>query len=198
MKWDLSPRTIYGDKVQLEPLTNALHEQLCECLLNEPDGWFARMYSFNTPEAVTKMIEGWTKANKERRAMSFVARDRLSMKVAGISQYMRIEEQNRQLEIGGTMVGREFRRTYVNSEMKYLMLKDAFERLSAIRVFFKADTENFQSQNSLIRLGIQCEGVARNDAILPDGRKRDFQIYGITDSEWPSIKSRLSLLNSKF
>lgn len=175
MTWDLNPRITEGNRVRLEPLSDELFDSLCECLLGEPEGWFSRMYNFNTPESVKNMIVGWTKANQERRAMSFVARDLDTMKIAGVSQFMRIDERNKQLEVGGTMIGLRFRRTHVNNEMKYLMLSDAFERLQAIRVYFKVDKENLESQRALLRIGAKYEGTARNDTILPNGEKEIFK-----------------------
>ncbi len=191
MNWDLAPRQILGQKTSLEPLVQEHFPTLCECLLNEPDGWFSHMYGLNTSSAIQRMIDGWLSANKEGRALSFVARDLLSKNVAGISQFMRVDKKNKQLEIGGTMVGQKFRRTHVNTEMKYLMLREAFESLGAIRVYVKADIENLESQRALIRIKAKYEGTARNDGLLPDGRKRDFQIFGIIDSEWPEVKNHI-------
>ena len=191
MQWNLSPRIIQGKGVQLEPLSKDKLEPLCECLLGEPDGWFSRMFGFNKPESITALIDGWTKANEERQALSFVSRDLTTQKIAGISHFMRIDEKNRQLEIGGTQVGQKFRRSHVNAETKYLMLREAFEALNAIRVFFKVDSENTISQKAILRIGVKPEGVLRNDCILPDGRTRDYQIYSVIDSEWPSVKNRL-------
>ena len=74
------------------------------------------------------------------------------------------------------------------------MLREAFERLGAIRVFFKVDTENTISQQGVLRIGAKFEGEARNDEILPDGRVRNYQIYSIIDSEWNAVKERFQKL----
>ena len=116
--WDLTPRTIEGKTVRLEPLTAGHIEELCECLLGEPDGWFSRMYGINSPEVLRSAIENRLKSVGDRKCMSFVSRDKISGRVAGISHFMRIDERNRQLEIGGTQIGRLFRRTHVNTENK--------------------------------------------------------------------------------
>jgi RimJ/RimL family protein N-acetyltransferase len=193
--WNLSPRTICGRKVQLEPLSENLYGELCDCLLNEPDGWFSRMFGFNKPESVSVMIKSWSEANQARRALSFVTRDLVTSKVAGLSHFMRIDERNRQLEIGGTQVGKLFRRSHVNTETKLLMLSEAFEVLGAIRVYFKVDSENEVSKRSTLRIGAKFEGSLRNDCILPDGSRRDYHIYSILDSEWPDIKAHLYKLS---
>lgn len=194
---DLSPRPLDGTNVRLEPLSAAHIDELCECLLGEPDGWFARMYGVNSHEVLRQAITHRLRLIDERKSMSFVSRDKASGFVAGLSHFMRIDEKNRQLEIGGTQVGRRFRRSHVNTENKYLMLKDAFERLHTVRVFFKVDAENLISQKGVLRIGATFEGEFRNDEILPDGSVRNYRIYSIIDSEWPRTKARLeSLLRS--
>ena len=89
------------------------------------------------------------------------------------------------------LVKKEFRRSHINTETKYLMLKEAFETLKVIRISFRVDTENLTSEKAVLRIGAIYEGTLRNGGILPDGRKRDYKIYGIIDSEWPSIKMAL-------
>jgi RimJ/RimL family protein N-acetyltransferase len=195
--WDLSPRIIEGTNVRLEPLAQDHINDLCECLLGETDGWFATRYGLNSPEVLSAAIENRIKANDDCKSMSFVSRDKISGMVAGLSHFMRIDEQNRQLEIGGTQIGRRFRRTHVNTENKLLMLRDAFERLGTVRVYFKVDPENYVSQNGVLRVGAKFEGELRKDAVLPNGTARNYLIYSIIDSEWGEVKALLErLLNS--
>jgi RimJ/RimL family protein N-acetyltransferase len=195
MAWDLTPRTIKGQFIQLEPVTSLVHEELCECLLNEPNGWFSRTFNINTPEAIAKIIDGAKITNELRKSLSFITRDLKTGKVAGISHFMRIEERFKQLEIGGTQVGKAFRRTHVNTETKYLMLRDAFERLGAVRVFFKADVENSTSLKAIERIGAKLEGHLRNDYVRPtDGKVCDQKIFSIIDSDWPAVKASLEQL----
>jgi len=194
MAWDLTSRIVEGNRIRLEPLSNNHIPELCECLLGEPDGWFSRMYGINSSEVLSGALENRLKANSDRKSVSFVSRDKASGKVAGISHFMRIDEPNRQLEIGGTQVGRYFRKTHVNTENKFLMLREVFERLCAVRVFFKIDPENIMSQQGILRIGAKLEGELRNDAILPDGRVRNYLIYSIVDSEWSGVKAQLQRL----
>ena len=98
---------------------------------------------------------------------------------------------DRGLEIGSTWLAPEFRRTRINTECKYLLLRHAFETLGAIRVQFKTDSRNETSQRAIERLGAQKEGVLRNHMIMSDGYYRHSVYYSIIDSEWPTIKTRL-------
>jgi RimJ/RimL family protein N-acetyltransferase len=156
------------------------------------------MYGINSSEVLNKALTNRLKSQPNKTSMSFVLRDNISNRVAGISHIMKIDENNRQLEIGGTQIGQNFRKTHVNTEAKLLMLKLAFEEFGFVRVYFKIDTENEISQKSIVRLGAIFEGELRNDAILPDGRLRTYRIYSILNSEWPEVKDRLlGFLNSK-
>jgi RimJ/RimL family protein N-acetyltransferase len=98
------------------------------------------------------------------------------------------------VEIGGTWYGVDFRRTVVNTECKYLLLRHAFEALGCIRVQFKTDLRNERSQKAIERIGAVKEGILRNHMILPDGRVRDSVYFSVLDSEWPAVKLRLEQL----
>ena len=185
---------IKGKNIRLEKLSSDHIDALCDCLLGEPDGWFAQMYGINSPETLRSALQNRLKLNNEDTSRSFVTIELKSGKVAGLSHFMKIDNRNRQLEIGGTQVGRHFRRSAVNTETKLLMLTEAFEKMNFVRVYFKVDTENLISQKAMERIGTHREGCYRNEWILPDGRVRDCFIYSVIDSEWPLMKNRLIAL----
>jgi len=123
--------------------------------------------------------------------LPFVIIHLASGRVAGATRYLNITPKDRGLEIGGTWYGREFQRTVVNTECKYLLLQHAFETLGCIRVQLKTDLRNERSQKAIERIGAVKEGVLRNHMILPDGRIRHSVFYSILDSEWTEVKKRL-------
>ncbi|HTP58469.1 MAG TPA: GNAT family protein, partial [Spirochaetia bacterium] len=98
---------------------------------------------------------------------------------------------NRRMEIGATWIGRQWQRTGVNTEAKYLMLRHAFETLRCIRVEFKTDSLNERSRAALARIGAVQEAVFRNHVITSDGRIRHSVYFSITDTDWPAVKTRL-------
>ena len=79
----------------------------------------------------------------------------------------------------------------INPEAKLLLLTHAFEQLDAIRVQFRTDSRNLQSQRAIEKLGAKRDGVFRNDTIMSDGYLRDSVFYSILPVEWPEIKLRL-------
>ena len=111
--------------------------------------------------------------------------------VIGRTTYMDIRPPNRGLEIGRTWIARPHQGTGVNPEVKYLMLRHAFETLGAIRVQFTTGGNNLHSQGAIAKLGAVREGVLRKQRILPDGTHRDTVYYSILDSEWPGVKRAL-------
>jgi N-acetyltransferase len=104
---------------------------------------------------------------------------------------MNIDRLNRRLEIGSTWIARNWQRTAVNTEAKYLMLRHAFEQLGCIRVELKTDSLNQRSRQAILRLGAREEGILRNHMITSTGRIRHTVYYSIIDSEWPAVKARL-------
>lgn len=126
----------------------------------------------------------------------FAIIDRDTGQVAGTTRYMDIQPANRAMEIGSTWLGRAWRRTAVNTECKYLLLRHAFESLAAVRVYFKTDARNERSRAAILRVGAVYEGCLRRSRILHDGYIRDTVFYSITDLEWPGVRRHLeSLLN---
>jgi RimJ/RimL family protein N-acetyltransferase len=112
----------------------------------------------------------------------------------GTTTYMDIRPDDRGLEIGSTWLGKPWQRTGINTEAKYLLLRHAFEDLSAARVQLKTDARNVQSQTAIARLGAVREGVLRKHRLVRDGFLRDSVMFAIIDDEWPGVKARLERL----
>lgn len=186
MEWR-TPVTLTGRFVRLEPMTEAHVAGLTAIGLD--DGiWEHMLYGEVRTE---EDIRRWVRDITSRQDLPFVAIHLGSERVAGATRYLNMAPEHRGLEIGGTWYGKEFQRTPVNTECKYLLLKYAFEMMDCIRVQFKTDLLNVRSQKAIERLGARREGVLRNHMILPDGRLRDSVFYSILDTEWPAIKGKL-------
>jgi RimJ/RimL family protein N-acetyltransferase len=95
------------------------------------------------------------------------------------------------VEIGWTWIARDWQRTGVNTEAKYLLLRHAFETLGCNRVELKTDGLNAKSRAAILRIGAQEEGVFRKHMIASSGRIRDTVYFSILNTEWPSVKARL-------
>jgi RimJ/RimL family protein N-acetyltransferase len=114
-----------------------------------------------------------------------------SGRVIGGTRFMNIDRSNRRVEIGSTWIAPAWQRTAVNTEAKYLMLRQAFEVWGCFRVELKTDALNEKSRNAILRLGAKEEGTLRRHVVTWTGRVRDSVYFSILDSEWPQVKAQL-------
>lgn len=142
-------------------------------------------------ETVDDYIQHALEGYQAGTVLPFVVEDLATGKIIGSTRFWKIDRKNLKLEIGSTWYSKSWQRTYANTEAKYLLLQYAFEELNCVRVQFTTDVLNEKSQNAILRLGAQKEGVVRNERIMPDGRKRNSVRFSIIDEEWPSIKDNL-------
>lgn len=117
--------------------------------------------------------------------------------LVGLTRYMRMSEQHRRLEIGGTFYAKRVQRTGVNTEAKKLLLTHAFEAMGCNVVQIRTDWFNRRSQAAIERLGAKRDGVLRNHQVM-DGRIRDLVVYSIIASEWPGVKRNLDHLLARY
>ena len=186
----VEPVTLEGQYVRLVPLSMDHHAPLCNVLLDE-DLWRWMPRQVLTAEAMNGFIQMTLKWRDEGNALPFATIYKPTNEVVGMSRYLTIERDHHNIEIGGTLVGKNWQRTPVNTEAKYLMLRHAFETLSCLRVQFQTDSLNTKSRNAIVRLGATQEGIFRNKIICWDGRIRHSVYFSITDEEWPNVKANL-------
>ncbi len=189
-----TPVTLTGHVVRLEPLSESHLPGLTAAGQDETI-WKYMLYGrIHTEEQMRGWVLDLLNRQKAGTDLPFAVIHLASGRVAGATRYLEMRPGHRGLEIGGTWYGREFQRTAVNTECKYLLLKYAFEMLDCIRVQFKADARNERSLRAIERLGARPEGVLRNHYVLLDGTFRDSAYYSILDREWPEVKKRLESL----
>ncbi|MGQ0551522.1 MAG: GNAT family N-acetyltransferase [Armatimonadota bacterium] len=189
----IEPVTLEGAHVRLEPLSMEHYAQLCRVGLDEELVRVTQSYA-PTPEGLRGYIEKALQRQAEGAVLPSAVIAKAVGRAIGSSRYAAIDRVNRRLEIGWTWYGREWQRTAVNTETKYLMLRHAFEALGCVRVEFKTDVLNERSRAALLRIGAKEEGVFRHHMILPDGRIRDTVYFSIIRPEWPEVKTRLEAL----
>lgn len=142
-------------------------------------------------------IETALREQQQGTSLPFALAEKSTGRLMGSTRYGNIDRTHRRVEIGWTWVAREWQRTAVNTEAKYLLLKHAFESLGCIRVELKTDSLNERSRAAILRIGAREEGIFRNHMITASGRIRDTVYFSIVASEWPGAKARLeSMLDS--
>lgn len=187
---DVHPLILEGQHVRLEPLRLEHHARLCEVGLDE-ELWRWTTTLIRTPLEMRAYMETALEDEAAGVSLPFATIEKASGRVVGSTRYGNIDRANRRVEIGWTWVGRDWQRTFVNTEAKYLMLRHAFETLNCLRVEFKTDSLNERSRNAILRLGAKLEGTFRNHMIAYNGRIRHSVFFSIIDSEWPQVKASL-------
>jgi RimJ/RimL family protein N-acetyltransferase len=186
----VEPVTLEGTWVRLEPLAERHAEDLAE-VVGPEEIWTWMSARPSTVADVRGWIETTLNAQATGTELPFAIVERNHGKAIGSTRFLDIQPHHRGVEIGWTWLGRDYWRTPMNTECKYLLLRHAFETWNCIRVQLKTDRRNERSRRAIERIGGQFEGILRNHRVLADGTYRDSAYYSITDREWPEVKARL-------
>ncbi|TRX73185.1 GNAT family N-acetyltransferase [Pseudomonas mangiferae] len=178
------PVTLQRGALRLEPLTDADIPELA-ALAEENRDELIYMSGPLRPDWYRQALA----EQREGRAVVFAIR--LGDALIGTSRFADFMTALPAAEIGWTWLGRGEHGSGLNSSIKYLMLRHAFEEWHLVRVQLKTAASNQRSQRAIEKLGAQREGLLRNHRRLADGRLDDTVLYSITDREWPAVKQGL-------
>ena len=181
---------LIGHKVKLRILT---FEDRAALLEAAADGalWQSPYTVVPNTDSIDAYLSTALTGYSEGSVLPFIIELMETQKIVGTTRFWKIDPQNRQCEIGYTWIAASWQRTFVNTEIKYLMLQYAFETRQFIRVQFTTDVLNKQSQKAILRIGAKEEGIIRYERIMPNGRKRDSVRYSIIEDEWVNVKANL-------
>ena len=186
----VSAVTLEGVQVRLEPLAKVHLEGLAAVGLDE-ELWRWIPTPVGTREEMAAYIETALSEQEHGTSLPFAIVEKATCRTIGSTSYGNIDRTHHRVEIGWTWVAREWQRTAVNTEAKYLLLKHAFETLGCMRVELKTDSLNERSRAAILRIGAREEGIFRNHIITASGRIRHTVYFSIIDSEWAAVKTRL-------
>ena len=187
----LSPVTLEGHGVRLEPLTIA-HEAGLRAAAS--DGRLHELWytSVPAPEQVAQYIASANEGMAAGHMLPWAVRDVGSGDVIGSTRYHDIVPAVDRVEIGYTFYAQRFQRSHVNTACKLLLLTHAFETVGCEVVGLRTDNFNFRSQRAIEGIGAKRDGVIRHHAPRRDGSARDTYIYSILLDEWPDVKRHLT------
>ena len=186
----IAPIVLEGRHVRLEPLQKSHLPGLAAVGL-DPELWRWIPTAVRTVEEMAAYIETALREQEQGVSLPFALVEQQTGRSVGSTRYANIDRAHHRVEIGWTWVAREWQRTAINTEAKYLLLKHAFEALGCIRVELKTDSLNERSRTAILRIGAREEGTFRNHMITASGRIRHSVYFSILDSEWPDVKARL-------
>ena len=192
--------TLTGTHVQLEQLRLEFAEELTEAGNQERS-----TYSW-TPvppkvDGMQRYIEGLLKDQQACSAVPFVQRRLSDGALVGCTRYLRLEWWGGnalpdEVEIGGTWLAASAQRTPINTEAKYLLLRNAFDAWNVHRVSICTDARNTQSRAAILRIGAVFEGILRSHrgsyaAGEQNTVARDSAMYAVTRADWLAVKRGL-------
>jgi N-acetyltransferase len=185
----IQPFTLEGKNVILRP---PLDGDLIGLSNAAKDGeiWNNPFASFPHPSEMPKYLRELLD-DKFNLYLPFITVHKPSNTIVGSTRFLNIDKQNYRLEIGHTWIANSWRRTFINTEAKFLMLEYAFEKLKCIAVEIRTDVLNTISRNAIQRLGAKEDGILRYHKIMKDGRIRDTVCFSIIQPEWPVVKKNL-------
>jgi N-acetyltransferase len=189
--FDIHYDRLVGQHVRLEPIHQAHVPGLFDAGQHAEDWVYLPIPGFASIRETEEWVGQAIHLAQLGQQYTYVLVDPVHQHIMGSTRFLNIRAKHGGLEIGYSWLGHQFQRTSVNTETKFLLLKQAFEVMNAIRVELKTDSRNLRSQLAIERIGATREGVLRNHMIAQNHYRRDSVIYSITDEEWPEIKASL-------
>jgi RimJ/RimL family protein N-acetyltransferase len=189
----IAPVTLTGRFVRLEPLTRGHIDALAQWAY-DPALWeWTPTQPLDRPR-LDEWVDEALAGERSGTALPFATVLIEKNLVVGTTRFLNVSSRDGRMEIGATIISREYQRTVVNTEAKFLMLRHAFETLGATRVELKTHSGNERSRRAMERIGAKFEGIHRKHMLHHDGSRRDTAWYAILDDEWPDVKDRLFCL----
>lgn len=186
----IEPTTLVGRYIILRPPSIEDIDGL-SIVARDGEIWNNRFSQFPNLNEIEKYIQEMLDLSSKGSILPFITIHKSSNTIVGTTRYLNIDYENHRLEIGHTWIAKSWRKTYVNTEAKFLMLQYAFEKLECIAVEIRTDVLNTVSRQAIQRLGAKQDGILRHHKIMKDGRIRDTVCYSIIKPEWKQVKENL-------
>ena len=174
------------------PLTEVHIPSLYEAIGSDPEIY--RWLPFSTPqnlEEFSKVLEGFIRDSAAGIRVAHAVILKEGDRPIGTTSFLDLNPTHNSIEIGSTFYSKDFWRSFVNTEAKFLMLSESFDVRGVERVTLKTDSLNQRSRNAIERIGAKFEGILRHHMRRPDGSWRDSAYFSILREEWPDVKQSL-------
>jgi RimJ/RimL family protein N-acetyltransferase len=196
----LTPQTLSGVIVSLQPLSEEQLPELTAVALAAPEVWTHIVFPMRDAHEIAMTIRHGLSQQRSGLAVLFGTRLVQTGELIGGTSLRLVDPSVPSVEIGGTWILPRWQRTRVNTEAKLLQLTHCFEALGCQRVELKTDVRNVRSQAAIARIGASREGVLRAHVRRVDGTLRDSVSFSMLASEWPERRQALEarLARSEF
>ena len=187
----VGPVTLEGKYVRLEPMRVDHLPALCKVGLDE-SLWEWTNNVVKESGDLERYVRAAMADQMQSKSVPFVTIEKESGTIVGSTRFMNIDVDHKKAEIGCTWINPKWQRTVINTEAKLLMLEYAFETWKCVRVELKTDSNNKKSRKAIKRIGGVEEGTLRNHMITETGRLRNSVYFSIIQSEWESVRAKLT------
>jgi len=187
----LSPVTLTGHGIRLEPLSEPLLAEVTRTALSAPEIWTYIPYPMRTASDVGHALARGLTLLAQGEALPLVTRLERTGEIVGGTTLRLGDRGLPSVEIGGTWIVPAHQRSHVNTAAKLLQLGHCFEQLGCVRVELKTDIGNARSRAAIARLGATEEGVLRQHRRRADGSLSDSVLFSLLPQEWPGVRARL-------
>ena len=177
-----------NDKVLLRPLTLMDVENLLPVATSDKTLLQYSPRQIYTETLLKENIEIMLSEKRARTRYPFIIFDKIQNKWAGSTSFLNISETDNRIEIGSSWIGKEFQKTGLNRNCKFLLISYCFEELDVMRVEFKTDERNAASRKAIEGIGAKLEGILRSHTLMSDGYRRNTVFYSILKEEWEDVK----------
>lgn len=193
----LSIPFLTGDNVILSPMNCEEINSLWD-IASDEQLWAWTLHRINSKNEMYQYCAQALCDNYKGYAIPFIIKEKSTKRVVGSTRFGSVDIENKHMEIGWTWIGKEWQRTAINTEMKYLMMQYGFEYLGLNRISIITDTRNIPSQKAIERLGFVKEGIIRQHLITHNGYVRDSVSYSMIKEEWEQNKVYIEKLLAKY
>ncbi|MEY2932452.1 MAG: hypothetical protein RL033_3201 [Pseudomonadota bacterium] len=188
----LTPQTLSGHGIRLEPLSEPLLAEVTRQALSAPQIWTYIPYPMRDSSDVARTLALALALQERGEALPLVTRLEHTGEIVGGTSLRLVDRGLPSVEIGGTWIVPAWQRTRVNTAAKLLQLSHCFEQLGCARVELKTDIDNARSRAAILRLGASQEGILRQHRRRADGSLSDSVLFSILPREWPALRERLA------
>ena len=162
--------------------------------LVSPTTWFSVKRDVDTTLKFEENLGDKLEKQNRLECLTLVAIDKASNQKVAMSSFQYPTSNFNRVEIGYTWIADQWMRSYVNTEMKLLMLSYAFEIMKVQRVEFMVHPTNDISNRSMRRIGATLEGTLRKYRFFWGFDDGDRNIYAIINDDWPKVKLHIENL----
>jgi len=186
-----------NERTILRPVSGDDVDNLMDAALSDPLLLQFSPHPVSSPVLLNTYILDALNYRSNHSRYTFTIYDKAMNKYAGSTSFLNISDENDRLEIGATWYGKDFQRTGLNRNCKYLLLEFAFEQLQANRIELRTDERNIASRQAIERLGASYEGTLRQHTLMYDRFRRNTVCYSLLKQEWPELKASFPIMGHK-